>query len=275
MATPLSTCAPLPLPLIRLLDSARLPVRVQAHALVSPLEGDVIAIAGEERFRLRSGELLALRGGPELRLERASGVARLALFQAQPDWVRAFRTLHGEREHAAPRELDLVPAGTTLARRAAQLFAELRLTASGSPCDPLPAAVTAALLQVMNEVDGSPFDARHARRHAGSRRETLVDAIAAYDPEEDVDFSLPRLAARLGLSERQTARLVRSETGRSFRELKTATRLERARKLLVSSDLPILEVALRAGWNSASQFHDAFRRSTGVTPARYRSAHRG
>jgi transcriptional regulator GlxA family with amidase domain len=167
-----------------------------------------------------------------------------------------------------------VPAGTALARRAAQLFAGRRLAAGAAPDVPLPAATTAALLQVLDEAQGSPLDPRHARRHAGTQRETLIRALADYDPEAEEDFSLQRLAERLGLSERQTARLVRAETGRSFRELKTAARLERAQKLLASSDLPILEVALRAGWNSASQFHEAFRSSLGVSPARYRAAHR-
>ena len=46
-------------------------------------------------------------------------------------------------------------------------------------------------------------------------------------------------------------------------------------KLLATSELSILEVALRSGWNSASQFHEAFRRNVGVTPARYRAASRG
>ena len=41
------------------------------------------------------------------------------------------------------------------------------------------------------------------------------------------------------------------------------------------SGLDYLEVALRSGWNSASQFHAAFRRNVGVTPARYRAANRG
>jgi transcriptional regulator GlxA family with amidase domain len=102
-----------------------------------------------------------------------------------------------------------------------------------------------------------------------------VRALADYDPEADGDFSLHGLAERLGLSSRQTARLVRGETGRSFRELKSAARIERAQKLLASSELSILEVALRAGWTSASQFHEAFRQSVGVTPARYRATQRG
>jgi AraC-like DNA-binding protein len=266
-----SSSPSLPLPELRRIEAAGLPLRVEPLALLSPLEGDAMVLADGERFRLRAGELLVLRGAAPVAVERASADAPLALFHAAPAWVEAFRLLHGEAEAAAPRALELVPAGTTLARRAAQLFVGQRLLAGDGA---LPASMTAALLEVIDEAQGSPLDPRDGRRRAGSRRETLVSALADYDPEADDDFSLGRLAERLGLSERQTARLVRAETGRSFRELKTATRLERAQKLLASSDLPILEVALRAGWNSASQFHEAFRGSVGTSPARYRAAHR-
>lgn len=270
----MTNALPLPLPQIGVVEAARLPLRMEPLALLTSLEGELIVLAANERFRLRTGELLVLRGGGPLQLERATPGARVAVFHAEPAWVTAFRSLHGEPHGAEPRELDLVPAGTTLARRATQLFVGQRLLAGAAPAEHVPAATTAALLQVIDEAQGSPLDPRHARRNGGSRRETLIRAIADYDPEADDDFSLYRLAERLGLSERQTARLVRAETGRSFRELKTATRLERAQKLLVSSDLPILEIALRAGWNSASQFHEAFRSSVGVSPARYRAAHR-
>ncbi len=266
--------APHRLPQIRLIDAAQLPFAIEPLALLAPLDGEWIALAAGERFRLRAGELLVLRGGGVLQLERGAPRARAAFFQAAPAWVAALRALHGGAEAAEPRALDLVPAGTALARRAAQIFAARRLAAGAAPDGPLPAVTTAALLQVMDEAQGSPLDPRHARRHAGTRRETLIRALADYDPEAEGDFSLERLAERLGLSERQTARLVRAETGRSFRELKTAARLERAQKLLASSDLPILEVALRSGWNSASQFHEAFRASLGISPARYRAAHR-
>ncbi len=272
MATPLFEIAPAPLPRIRLLECAQLPLRVEPLALLTPLEGEVVTNVADERFRLRTGELLVLRGGATLQLERASADTRIALFQVAPAWLEAFRQLHGEDETAEPRELDLAPAGTALAHRAAQLFAALRLAGAASDAR-VPAATTAALLAVAREAQGSPLDPRHARR-AGTRREALIDAIASYDPEANDDFSLSGLAERFGLSERQTARLVRSATGRSFRELKATARVERAQKLLASGDLPILEVALRAGWNSASQFHEAFRSSVGVSPARFRAAHR-
>jgi AraC-like DNA-binding protein len=271
LSLPSGTPSPLPLPELRRIGAPELPLRVEPLALLSPLEGDAVVLADGERFRLRTGELLVVRSAVPIALERASADARILAFSAVSSWVEAFRLLHGEAAAEAPRALDLVPAGTTLARRAAQLFVGQRLQASDGA---LPASTTAALLEVIDEAQGSPLDPRDGRRRAGSRREQLVSALADYDPEADDDFSLGRLAERLGLSERQTARLVRAETGRSFRELKTATRLERAQKLLASSELPILEVALRAGWNSASQFHEAFRGSVGMSPARYRAAHR-
>jgi AraC-like DNA-binding protein len=273
MAAPLFEIAPTPLPQIRVLDCAQLPLRVDPLALLTPLAGAVLVGVADERFPLRTGELLVLRGGAPLQLERASTGTRVALFQVAPAWLDAFRALHGEDEAPQRRELDLAPAGSALAHRAAQLFARLRLAGAAGD-ERVPAATTAALLEVAREAQGSPLDPRHARR-AGTRREALIDAIASYDPEASGEFSLSSLAERFGLSERQTARLLRSATGRSFRELKANVRLERAQKLLVSSELPILEVALRAGWNSASQFHEAFRSSVGVSPARYRAAHRG
>jgi len=272
MSSASSVAAQLCPPQVRFLEAAVLPRYVDPLALLTPFEGELVARAGEEPFRVRAGELLVLRDGGRIGIERASRGARVALCEASPEWVAAFRELHGG-ENGRCGELDLMPAGSTLARRATQLFSRERLSRSGSG-DRVSAATAAALLEVAFQAHGSPLDPRRSRRRAGVQRELLIQAITDYDPEADGEFSLCGLAEQLKLSQRQTARLVRAETGRSFRELKSAARLERARELLASSELPILEVALRAGWNSASQFHEAFRRGVGVTPARFRAAHR-
>ena len=43
-----------------------------------------------------------------------------------------------------------------------------------------------------------------------------------------------------------------------------------ARRLLVSCDLPLVELAAEAGFESLSAFHDHFRQANGMTPAEYR-----
>jgi AraC-like DNA-binding protein len=227
-----------------------------------------------EAFRLLAGELLVLRRGNPLEIDRADPAVRLALFQVSPDWVAAFRALHGTEPEEGERANEVVPAGSPLARRAAQLLVGALPVGSEVPARPS-ATTVAALLEIAFLAQGSPLGPRRARRQAAAQRETLIRGLGDHDPETDGDFSLQGLADRLGLSPRQTARLVRCETGRSFRELKASARLERARKLLASSELSILEVALRAGWTSTSQFHAAFRSNVGVTPARYRAENRG
>jgi AraC-like DNA-binding protein len=258
-------------PRLRKLGAADLPLRVEPLALLACRAGDLAARVGAEALRLRAGELLVLRRAGPLELERADSGAEIALFLASPAWVESFWALHGTSP-ADGAELELLPAAAALARRATKLLA----TAVGAEAErPLSAGTVAMLLEIACQAQGSPLASRRSSRQVAGQRRALVRALADYDPEADGDFSLYGLAERLGLSSRQTARLVRGETGRSFRELKATARIERARKLLASSDLSILEVALRSGWNSASQFHDAFRRSVGLTPSRYRMAHRG
>jgi AraC-like DNA-binding protein len=276
MSLAASPCVP-PLPRLRTLGAADLPLHVEAFAVLACTGGDLVARAAGESFRLRSGELLVLRRAGAVELEWADSGAQIALFLTSLAWVDAFWALHGADPDTTPRSggIERVPAGAALARRAVQLLSAPPGSASPPTEQRLPASCVAALLEIAFQAEGSPLAACRSRAHLADQRRALVRALADYDPEADGDFSLHGLADRLGLSSRQTARLVRGETGRSFRELKAAARIERAQKLLASSELSILEVALRAGWNSASQFHEAFRQSVGVTPARFRAAQRG
>ena len=46
--------------------------------------------------------------------------------------------------------------------------------------------------------------------------------------------------------------------------------MERAKKLLVSTDLPVSEVAQRSGYADYRVFPQAFTQAEGVTPSQYR-----
>ena len=50
----------------------------------------------------------------------------------------------------------------------------------------------------------------------------------------------------------------------------TNIRMERAKKLLVSTDLPVSEVAQRSGYADYRVFTKAFKKAEGVTPSQYR-----
>jgi AraC family transcriptional regulator len=49
-------------------------------------------------------------------------------------------------------------------------------------------------------------------------------------------------------------------------------RIERAKRMLEETELPISEIALRSGFSSQSHFTTAFRRLAGATPKAFRAA---
>jgi AraC family transcriptional regulator len=83
------------------------------------------------------------------------------------------------------------------------------------------------------------------------------------------------LAARAGLSEAHFARAFRQTTGVTPRLFVEQRRVARAVQLLASTPpTPLSAIAFECGFPSQSQLTVAFRRQTGVTPARYRRGER-
>lgn len=72
------------------------------------------------------------------------------------------------------------------------------------------------------------------------------------------------------VSKYQLCRLFRCNTGMTMTEYANRLRVERAKRLLETSNLPILEVAERAGFVSLSQFNRAFLRYVGCSPSDFR-----
>jgi AraC-like DNA-binding protein/quercetin dioxygenase-like cupin family protein len=82
------------------------------------------------------------------------------------------------------------------------------------------------------------------------------------------DRTLTTWGVDVGASSRTLARTFLAETGLPFARWRSLVRLQRAMEAL-GSDEPVIEVARRVGYESASAFVAAFRRETGITPARY------
>ena len=84
------------------------------------------------------------------------------------------------------------------------------------------------------------------------------------------------LAARTGLSAAHFARAFKSTTGVTPRMFVEQRRVARAVQLIGRRPpMPLATIALECGFPSQSQLTVAFRRQTGVTPARYRRGERG
>src|SRR5499426_2907915 len=86
------------------------------------------------------------------------------------------------------------------------------------------------------------------------------------------ELSLAEIAGAAYLSEFHFSRLFKKITGATPHAYLASLRIERARRLLAESDLPIAEVGAEVGYTSQSHFTKIFREATGMTPKAFRDA---
>lgn len=95
----------------------------------------------------------------------------------------------------------------------------------------------------------------------------LFDRILRYTQENfTADITLKSTADALGYEEHYLSRLFHSRIPMHFSRFVGWYRVDRARTLLQSTDLPITEVALRSGFQSTRSFNRVYRELTGLTP---------
>ncbi|HZZ93731.1 MAG TPA: AraC family transcriptional regulator [Usitatibacter sp.] len=82
------------------------------------------------------------------------------------------------------------------------------------------------------------------------------------------------LAEELRMSPFHFSRLFKRTTGQSPHRFVTLHRLEKAKELLASSEMPIVAVACAVGYLTQAHFTTAFGRHVGITPKAYRMSRR-
>ena len=87
----------------------------------------------------------------------------------------------------------------------------------------------------------------------------------------DADLSVPALAARAHMSERNFARVFQREVGTTPAHYVESLRLERARIALSESRQPIAAVARRCGFGTPTTMRRAFERRLRIRPSDYRA----
>lgn len=86
----------------------------------------------------------------------------------------------------------------------------------------------------------------------------------------DPDLSLDRLARRAGIPARQISTAINRVFGRNVSQVLNEYRIEEAKRLLASSDLPVTAILFDVGFQTKSNFNREFLRVTGMTPSDYR-----
>ncbi len=118
-----------------------------------------------------------------------------------------------------------------------------------------------------NDRQRLPLNAR-----IGVHNSKLLAMIEIMEKNLAEPLSLSEISRRTGLSRRHVERLFRQLLGRSPARYYLDLRLDRARQLLLQSDMSIVDVAIACGFVSASHFSKCYRELYGRSPQADRQA---
>lgn len=104
------------------------------------------------------------------------------------------------------------------------------------------------------------------RARLGVQNAKLLSIIEMMEANISEPLALMEIANEADLSRRQIERLFRQNLGRSPARYYSELRLDRARHLLLQSNLPIVDVAIASGFVSASHFSKCYRDQFGRSP---------
>ncbi len=106
----------------------------------------------------------------------------------------------------------------------------------------------------------------------GVRHPKLSAVIQMMENNMEEPISPSVLAREVGLSTRQLERLFRRYLNRSPKRYYMELRLQKARNLLMQTDMSVINVALACGFTSPSHFSKCYRAHYDITPYRERGA---
>ncbi|MGN0243485.1 MAG: helix-turn-helix domain-containing protein [Lachnospiraceae bacterium] len=103
------------------------------------------------------------------------------------------------------------------------------------------------------------------------QEERTITGITRYLQEHlSEEISLAVLAEEFHLNPQYISQLFKNEIGVGFLAYLTNIRMEKAKKLLLSTPLSVAEVAEQSGYGDYRVFTKVFKKSEGITPSQYR-----
>jgi AraC-like DNA-binding protein len=206
-----------------------------------------------------AGREIELRPG-DLTLSPAGGVTAYDLPVAGHHWCVHFFPAPAVAAPAAKLPLHLRLGGRA-AYAADQLAAVSRPCARAAPAAPLAAATAAlGLQQFLLWAAGQAEPARSAEAEIAERAAAFIEAHLA-EP-----LTAARIAQSVGRSQNHLAAAFRRRFGMTLPRYALQRRMEHARYLLESTDLPIGRVAERVGVADPHYFNKLVRRFLGSSP---------
>ena len=101
--------------------------------------------------------------------------------------------------------------------------------------------------------------------------DTLMQEAARYIRTNYMeDLSLEAVAAHVNICPTYFSKKFKSSTGFGYKEYLINVRIQEASNMLLETNEPINEIALKCGFNDSDYFGNAFKRTKGISPLKYR-----
>ncbi len=124
-------------------------------------------------------------------------------------------------------------------------------------------------LALVNRDKGAAMSAGAARA-AADRREQIRPVLAYVDGHCRESITLDDVAGVVHVSPSRVRHVFKDVTGVSFKEYVTAVRVAEAKRLLLSTDLSVADIARAVSYTNLNQFYKVFYRSCAMSPGEYR-----
>ncbi len=111
-----------------------------------------------------------------------------------------------------------------------------------------------------------------SRKNAAPRMNAIIERAICMIEEKfaDENLTLSTLAEELSIHPVWLSQSFKKETGKTYMDYLTDTRIDRAKQLLRNSNLKIYEIAEAVGYRDLQYFGHLFKKRTGQTPKEYR-----
>ncbi len=162
---------------------------------------------------------------------------------------------------------EFIPAGDGEINNAiAEVFGEMSKKSSGYKF-----RVIGALYSLFGVIiDGHFYSSVSGEVHSDKNMPKLKKVLSFIRSNYDSQISLDDMAAVAEMSSKYFCSFFRNMTRQTPVEYLNTYRIEKASKLLLSTDISVTDIAYSTGFNDLSYFIKTFKAIKGITPAKYR-----
>lgn len=200
---------------------------------------------------------------------RRDGSSDMLMLYLRQDAIDALSRKHASQAVAGVDiDLKLGTVDPLLEQIALALLGTLKSPPDGGSAIYADGLVQAMVLHLLRIQGASLGRAEVPSASAGGVALKRVLNLIEVDPGATLSTAV--LAEKAGLTPQTFAKSFAKTFGITVHQYVLDRRLDLAKRLLVSTDLPLVDIALRTGFSSQSHLSTAFKRLTGATPRQYR-----